>query len=308
MALLHLMQPLQLAKGFTLVAVYVNHGLRPAETGKEEERVRSACDNLGVVFETVSVDVAAHAASAKKSLEHAARDLRYAALRNTKENHGATLIAVAHTADDQAEGVLLRLLRGSGLKGLSGMTERSADIIRPLLSVEKETLLSYLHEKNISYCLDSSNTDMRFLRNRIRHKLIPFLEEEFDKGICNALRKTADSLTDDEVFLDDLAERSLQDVILKDKEEDMSVSLALDRHALAGLPASLQRRIIEKILWKTGCNAKYDYIIKIVHAVRSGTPGTELHLHRGLRVGIHRDRLEFVYPEGKIPWRGKLFN
>ena len=112
--------------------------------------VRSQCYALGVMFQSATVDVSQYAEKTKKSLEHAARDLRYEILRNYKEKHNASLLAVAHTADDQSEEILLRLLRGSGRKGLSGMSARSGDIIRPLLSVEKETLLKYLHEKHIS--------------------------------------------------------------------------------------------------------------------------------------------------------------
>lgn len=308
MALLHIMHPLQSEKGFTLVAVYVDHGLRPVEADKEHQLVRVQCKAMGIKFESVSLDVRKHAEKTKKSLEHAARDLRYKALRKSKEKNGATLIAVAHTADDQAEEILLRLLRGSGRKGLAGMAERAADIIRPVLSVEKETLLEYLQEKNIPYCLDSSNEDMRFLRNRIRHKLIPFLEKEFDHGVRHALRKTAESLAADELFLDKLAEESLHDVVLSTQEEEKGgCRIILDRQALRDLPIALQRRSIEKILWKTGCYAKYDYIIKIVDAARHGTTGTELHLSRGLRVGIQREYVEFVYPKGKTVWRGKLY-
>lgn len=309
MALLYLMDPLQLEKGFSLVAVYVNHGLRPGEAEKEEELVRSQCGELGVDFESVHVDVISYAGKEKKSLEHAARDLRYAALQNCKKNHGAALIAVAHTADDQAEEVLLRLLRGSGRKGVAGMSERSSDIIRPLLTLEKETLLKYLQEKEIKYCFDSSNADMRFLRNRIRHKLVPYLEKEFDSGIRKALCKTADSLAEDEKYFDELAEEALQVVILShDQNEKDRNKLVMDRHAFTNLSSALQRRVVEKILWKTGCQAKYDYIVKIVEAARQGMTGTELHLSRGLRAGIQRDYIEFLYPKGKTPWRGKLYN
>ena len=104
----------------------------------------------------------------------------------------AEWIAVGHTADDQAEEVVLRLLRGSGRKGLAGMNMRSKDIIRPLLRTSKQELVDWLQEKDIAFCLDSSNQSRKFLRNRVRNELLPYLSTQFDSGIKNALLKTAE--------------------------------------------------------------------------------------------------------------------
>lgn len=309
-ALLHLLLPLQIEGRLSIVAVYVNHGLRPEEAPLEEKLVRSMCADLNVGFENVAVDVREYSRQEKKSLEHAARDLRYEALQEIRKKYNGSVIAVAHTADDQVEEILIRLLRGSGRKGLSGMPVRVGHIIRPLLSEKKDTLLDYLEEKNIEFCQDSSNTDMRFLRNRVRHQLIPFLEKNFDKGIRNALPKTAETLAEDELFLDDLAEESLNKVLMVPDEEEGHGNLArlmLDRQEFVLLPSAIQRRVVEKMLWKAGCRAKYSHIVKIVEAALHGTTGSEIHLNRGLRVGVQRRFLEFVYPEGKTSWRGRLY-
>lgn len=308
-ALLHLLLPLKTELGVSLVAAYIDHGLRPQEADEEKRFVNIMCENIGIACDTIKVNVRDHAKQEKQSLEHAARELRYSALRKLKEEHKASLVAVAHTADDQAEEILIRLLRGSGRKGLSGMEARSNDIIRPLLSVEKETLLEYLKEKNIKYCVDSSNSDMRFLRNRVRHRLIPYLEENFDKGIRRALCKTADSLAEDENLLQDLTELALAQVlILPDNigKNDAPV-FRLDRIKFTELSVALQRRVVEKLLWKLESKAKYSHILQIVHAAHTGTTNTEIHLSRGLRVGVQREYLEFLYPKGHAPWRGKLY-
>lgn len=309
-ALLHVLQPLRREKGISLAASYIDHGLRPAEAEPEERFVRALCGELGVLFESARVDVRAHAGKNRISLEHAARDLRYEALRTIAGKHHASLIAVAHTADDQAEEVLIRLLRGSGMKGLSGMLARSGDIIRPLLSVDKDTILRYLEDKKQTWRLDSSNADETFVRNRVRHSLIPFLEESFEPGVRAALRKVADSLAQDEKLLDDLAAESFRQVVEEagGDGEALPEKLVVDRKKFVVLPVALRRRVVEKLLWRLRCPARYDHIVKVVEAAETGRTGSEIHLGGGLRVGVQREFLEFLYPLGRMPWRGKLYN
>jgi tRNA(Ile)-lysidine synthase len=308
-ALLHVLLPLRTEMGVSLVAAYINHGLRPAEAEQEESFVRSMCEDLGVSYDIARVNVREDAHRKKISLEHAARELRYQALREIAKKREASLIAVAHTADDQAEEILIRLLRGSGRKGVSGMQARSRDIIRPLLSVGKDALLRYLGEKNIPYCLDSSNNDMRFMRNRVRHKLIPFLEENFDRGIRASLCKTADSLAEDEQLLEELTAGALREVLVASDFEGgpPGPGILLDREKFARLSGALKRRTVEQLLWRLHCPASYSHIMRIIDAAATGKTGSEIHLSRGLRVGVQRNRLEFLYPRGQTSWRGRLY-
>ncbi|GAB4346302.1 MAG: hypothetical protein Kow0089_23610 [Desulfobulbaceae bacterium] len=310
MALLHLLLPWCRENEVRLSGAYIDHGLRPAENTIERELVRNVCEDNDVSFAHERIAVREYARERKISLEHAARDLRYGALRRIAREQGAQLIAVGHTADDQAEEILLRLLRGGGRKGLSGMRYRNGDIIRPLLEVERARLLEYLGEKNISYHLDSSNTDMRFLRNRVRHILLPLLEAKFESGIKNSLRKTASSLAEDEGLLEELTIKALDDVMLSSEPDEPGTGLRgidIDRQGLNSLHPALRRRVLEQLLWRLGCRARFDHIMKIVDASADGRTGSELHLSKGLRVGVLRDRLTFSYPRGRKPWRGRLF-
>lgn len=308
-ALLHVLATLRTPLDLGLIAVYVDHGLRPAETPDEGAYVKQSAAALGLDYEYVRVAAGEHAARAGLSLEHAARELRYEALRTVARQYGAACIAVAHTADDQAEEVLLRLIRGSGRKGLAGMRRRNRDLIRPFLETEKKVILSYLQDKNISYLQDSSNLDSRFLRNRVRHELLPFLEQRFDSGIRRSLRKTAASLAEDEALLAALTDACWDEVIAADdgNEEAATSRIVLDRKLFGRQPAALQRRLVEKILWRLGSRARYEHILRVVEAARQGRTGSELHLSRGLRVGVRREVLEFSYPRGRIPWRGRLY-
>ena len=312
MALLHLLAD-ACKRGnveLELTAVWVDHGLRPQETPAEEQTVRAATEQLGIPCITHQVDAASWSKEQKISLEHAARDLRYAALRNTAREVGAACIAVAHTADDQAEEILLRVLRGSGRQGVAGMQMRTRDLIRPLLNIDKSELLAWLTEQQIPFCLDSSNQDLRFLRNRVRHQLLPFLQEHFEQGIKKSLRKTADSLAVDEDLLAQFTAEAEQNTVKELSAEANSTgtgTLQLVRRPFCKLHPALQRRVVERLLWKIGGRAGYDHILLVIQAADSGRTNSELHLGQGLRVGVFRDRLEFSYPAGKKAWQGRLF-
>ncbi|HEB68536.1 MAG TPA: tRNA lysidine(34) synthetase TilS [Desulfobulbus sp.] len=308
MALLHILAFLQKELQYLPVAVYVDHGLRPDETDAEWACVGAAATALGLDCEYVPVDTEDLVRSRRISIEHAARELRYRALRRCARKYEASRIAVAHTADDQVEELLLRLLRGSGRKGLAGMRLQNRDIIRPLLTTTKERLTAWLVEHNLVFRQDSSNDDLRFSRNRIRHILLPLLEGDFDPGIRKALLKTAANLSEDEDYLELLVQEVWPQVIRVEAEAEGEPIHVLDRAAFAALHPCLQRRLVERLLWKLGSPARYQHIMAVLQAGSSGRTGSELHLSKGLRVGVARNVLEFSYPRGKRSWRGRLRN
>jgi tRNA(Ile)-lysidine synthase len=306
--LIHVLARLRDSLSLALVAVYVDHGLRPKESEAEIRLVRELTGHLDTEFRTLGVPVREHARTHRMSLEHAARDLRYAALRGVAADCGSSNIAVAHTADDQAEEILIRLLRGGGRMALSGMRVRREDLLRPFLHLEKYRILTYLKEMGLRFLDDSMNTDLRYLRNRVRHRLLPYLEENFDAGVRRALRKTADCLAEDESLLESLTEDALPKVVTCfPPPAGMPFRIELRRAVLVEMPRALQRRIIEKLLWQMGNRASYAHIRTIIDTARDGRTGSELHLSGGLRLGVQRDYLEFLFPEGRGPWRGRLY-
>ena len=310
MALLHIFAALRPSLSCSFVAAYIDHGLRPLETPAEKDCVHEAASRLGMEYDTLAVDVARRAMEGGLSLEQAARELRYQAFDVLADRWKTKCLAVAHTADDQAEELLLRLVRGGGRKALSGMRIRSANILRPLLATPKKLLLTYLAEHHIGFCHDSSNDDRRFLRNRIRHDLLPLLESDYDPGIRRALLKTAASLSEDEDLLASLLQASWDEVVECSNPGDaIDASAArylVRRKPFLALHSALQRRLVEELLWTMGAAARYEQIMAVVHAIRSGRSGSELHLSRGLRVQVARESLLFSYPRGKGSWRGRL--
>lgn len=301
MALLHLLAGLAGGQGISLVAAYVDHGLRPAESGQEAELVREQAGFLGVPCRTGMVPVQRYAGVHKLSIEHAARLLRYEFFEQVAVECGAMRIAVAHTADDQAEEVMLRLLRGTGRKGLAGMSSLSgAKVVRPLLAISKDELLRYLQDRRIPYLVDSSNLSPVYLRNRVRLQLLPYLEERYNPRIKETLRHTAAILQDEEEILEQLAQTAYARAVVEPAAESaLGRTAALLLHEFAREPRGIQRRILEAICWRLDSAPSFRIIESLLALAVHGTSGSRLHLAEGLRVSRESGRLLFCYPVGK---------
>ncbi|MEW6594746.1 MAG: tRNA lysidine(34) synthetase TilS [Thermodesulfobacteriota bacterium] len=300
LALWHLLLALAPAFRLTLIAAYADHGLRPAETAAEAQLVRDTAANAGMACETGVLPVREHARAEGLSLEHAGRELRYRFLREAAARHGASRIAVAHTADDQAEEVLLRLIRGAGRKGLSGMAYQAGEIIRPLLAIPKEEVLAYLRDRNITPCTDSSNADCRYLRNRVRLELLPWLERRCNPAIRRTLRQTATVLQDEETLLAALTTAAWEQVVTME-----AATLRLQRGELLAQPVAIQRRLLEQAVIHCGSTPSFRLIEQLLRLAMASEPG-RLHLARGLRVWRQDDALCLTHPQDRRRQRGDL--
>lgn len=185
--------------GLDPVAVHVDHGLREG-SDREADVVADAAARLGARFDARRVVVATGA-----NLEARARAARYDALERARVEHAATAVLVAHTADDQAETVLLNLLRGSGASGLAGMPARRGRIVRPLLGARRPELTAVCAERGLTPVSDPSNEDLAFRRNRIRHEVMPLLARVAGRDLTPLLVRQAEVLRTESDFLDDLA-------------------------------------------------------------------------------------------------------
>lgn len=300
MALWHLLLALAGKLRLTLIAAYADHGLRPAETAAEVRLVRENAAAAGMACEIGRLPVREHAKAAGLSLEHAGRELRYRFLRQVATRYGASRIAVGHTADDQAEELLLRLVRGTGRKGLSGMTPLAGDLTRPLLGVSKAELLDYLRDRNIAYCTDSSNTDRRYLRNRVRLELLPWLESHCNPAIRQTLRQTAAVLQDEEILLAELTAQAWEQVAA-----EAGAELRLACAGLLAQPVAIQRRVLEQAVIYCGSTPSFRLIEQLLRLMAADEPG-RLHLAQGLRAWRQGDILCFAHPQGRIRQRGDL--
>ncbi len=323
MALLHVLTRLAPILDIIPIAVYVNHGLRPDEAHGEKNLVAAEADRLGIDFFCGSVDVKGLAARQKLSIEHGARLLRYDFLEKTARECGAQKIGVAHTADDQAEEVLLRLIRGTARKGLSGMkTIRAGRIIRPFLRFPKSDLLDYLIKHSIPFQQDSSNRQNFYLRNRIRNELLPYLAEKYNPDIRQTLIRTANILQDEEELLETITEKAFAKIatlipeamaMLHEhggsplpNESSYPQGLQLNLELFTMQHPAIQRRLMEKCCWLMACEPRSRQIEHLLHLTKQNATGGSLHLADGLRVTKKEEQLNFAYPLGRGPFRGTL--
>ena len=304
MALLHLLARLALDLGVTLVVAHVDHGLRPAAARAEEALVLGAATALGLECQIAHFEVAVQAREQGLSLEEAARDLRYAFFEATATGHDAKKIVVAHTADDQAEEILLRLIRGAGRKALSGMTLlREGRIVRPFLPIAKARILSYLRDREIPFAIDSSNSDRRYLRNKIRLDLLPQLAK-INPNIKQALRQTASILRDEDAFLEAHAGQEYARLVHEGVGQGgptASVFCARFNEQ----PIAIRRRLVEKMLIYLGMKPGYRPIDSLVNLAVAPGRG-QLHLKSGLRAVREAGEIRLFYPCGKRAARGNL--
>ena len=227
--------------------LHVEHGLRGEEALADAELVRRFCEEKGLAFTCVHVDVNAYSQGNKLSTEEAARKLRYAALEGKAQELNVDFILTAHHSDDQAETVLLKLLRGAGTEGLSGMQVRSGKILRPLLLLTREHLENYCALQNINYCYDSSNDDLHYTRNKIRRELLPYLEKNFNPAIKKAVVQSAGILQEDDDCLNQMAQEKFQAIANCTDE-----GVILNVRKWQEVPAALRKRILRQAYFLAG--------------------------------------------------------
>jgi len=299
-ALLHILTAI--VSSDRLHALYVDHGLRPEEVKKEIAWLHTFCQSLHVPFTAASVSVQAFATKEHRSLEDAARILRYRKLQEFSTACGCTAIAIAHNSDDQVETFFIRLLRGSGLQGLTGMRYRKGNIIRPLLDITKKELQKYLHKQHLEWKEDSSNADSRFLRNRIRLNLLPSLEKDYTPSLRRQIIQLIDILHVDNNFLNSAAKECWKRNVTITEGDRPGITLSCRRFFKED-PA-LQRRTLERCCWQMKARPDYEQIDSVLQLMGRKDPGGELHLEKGLRVNRNGDELIFHYPLPKGQRRG----
>lgn len=266
---------LAVASDLEPIAVHVDHGLR-AGSGREADVVRAHAARLGVrtIAEQVTVD-------AGSNLEARARDARYVALRRAASDVAANGLLVGHTADDQAETVLLNLLRGAASSGLAAMPARQGDVFRPLLGLRRADTAELCARLRFAPVFDPMNDDRSFRRAWIRHELVPLLERGARRDIVAVLARQADVFREESVLLDELAMASWP------TSEDSDSPSA---RALAELPVALARRAVRR--WIGPPPPSFDEVERVLAVARGERLGTELAGHR--RVVRRRGRLELV--------------
>ncbi len=269
---------------------HVEHGLRGEEALRDQQLVQNFCRQYNLPFYAEHVQAADMARKQHLSTEDAARRLRYAVLRRYRAQLGADAIVTAHHLDDQAETVLLKLLRGAGIDGLSGMRVRSGDLIRPLLSLPKSLLEEYCTLCGIACAYDSTNADTVYTRNRVRLKLLPYLERNFNGAVVPALVRTASLLAQDADCLEQLAAQSY-----KQLARERAGSVTLDAAAFLQLAPALQGRVLRQAYFALGgTELSYERTQALVAMCARRTGGKCVQLPQGITACLNNKLLIFT--------------
>lgn len=305
--------------GIVLSAAHIHHGLRGAEADADEAFVQELCENLRVPLTVFRVDTAERQASAREGLEEAARELRYKALRGILSEGKADAITTAHTLDDQAETVMMKLLRGAWTEGLGGIspvvhpesedqrtsirrgaasglalptggtsTGSSSRFIRPLLGIRRTEVEAYLNMRGQAWRTDSTNANTAFTRNRIRHELMPTLRE-FNPGIDELLANLAEVARDEESHWQAELSRMLPHLVLPGKPVRGGgravgtivgeMACSVEIERLRGLDAGMRRRMVRAAARGLGTRLNFEETAKLLALAGFGG-------HRGMKGGI----------------------
>ncbi len=206
--MLHALNTLKKTLGFEIYCAHLNHCLRGDAADSDERFVVELCKGLDIPVFTKSVDVAALANEKKLTTEEAGRYVRYEFFRELSQKHKINKTATAHNKDDNAETVLMRIIRGTGTDGLKGIAYvREDGVIRPVLNISRADIEEYCRGNNLSYCTDATNSDNDYTRNKIRNQLLPFIEQNFNPNIKESLCRLSDNATEDADFLNSYAKR-----------------------------------------------------------------------------------------------------
>ena len=268
--------------------------LRGIESQNDATFVEDLCHRMGIDISIINLDLQKSMARAQGvSVQQLARQLRYEAFFRIARERGATKIAVGHTANDQAETVLMWMLRGSGTGGLGGMSPvRHPYVIRPLLGMSREEILTYLASRELGYRIDESNFQPKYFRNQLRLELIPVLKR-FNPNLIKGLSRQAEIVREDHNYLEQVAAKTLDEMTIFETEDRM----ILQRRSLRATPLAIRRRVIRLALLalaRMTYGPPFGTVEKILNHIVDGQSGSSVVSH-GVRVTREYDTIVFDY-------------
>lgn len=305
LCLLHLLLRLKSNLALTLTVAHLNHQLRGFASQTDEAFVKSIASQWQLPIFAQSQDVAKIASKQKQSLEEAARQTRYAFLNQVAATVGASKVAVGHQADDQAETVLMHFLRGTGLSGLRGMlplsplpnqldSETASDqpspqLIRPLLDISRLEIEAYCQKHGLSARHDASNDETIFLRNRLRHDLLPYLES-YNPNLRGLLQQTATIVAAEIELLEPQKKQAWQSILISETDDQLTLDLSAWLQLPLALKRATLRRTIKQLLGDLR-NIGFEHIETTIQTIEQGHTSTQACLPRQLVISRTYDTL-----------------
>lgn len=288
MALLFCLLEIRELIAFNIFIAHVNHGVRGEEARSDQVFVEKVARDLDLPYYTIDVSMEQYGKERGITAEEAGRELRYGFFREIARKHGGGKIAVAHNLNDQAETLLMRIMRGSGIDGLRGMSFKYDDIIRPILGISREEIEEYIEEKKIETVLDKTNLQPIYTRNKVRLELIPYVENNFNPNIIETLWRMSRIFHTDVDFLDQYTEEKYSNLLIKDENH----SIILDRNEFLKLHRAIQQRVIRNMILKINGSLQGIGEVHILAALKlfiGERTGKEIDLLNGLVARVSYD-------------------
>ena len=291
-------------RDWRLHLAHLNHGLRGTDSDHDARFVTDLAERHGWEVTIDHRPVRERAKQSGGTLEETARNERYDFFERVLTNQNAQVIATAHHADDNVETVWHRLIRGTGIRGLSGIPAirplrkgQPYRLIRPLLNVRRADILAYLDERGMTYCHDHTNEVTEFTRNRIRNELIPKLEQDYNPSVADAVLRLAEQARRLNEFVQRAVDEKFPTMLIGERGAEHPTEITLNATALLREPQALQTELIRRAIANLGIGEKkltFGHLLAIVELVEKNVSGKRLELPGGLTVEYGRKTLRLV--------------
>ncbi|MEG1409242.1 MAG: tRNA lysidine(34) synthetase TilS [Terrisporobacter sp.] len=314
-SLLHVLKQLESEYDISIYAAHLNHQIRGIEAQKDVMYISRLCDSLGVKLFVKSINVPAYCKENGLSIEEGARKLRYEMFYEIKQKTKSNKIAIGHNLNDQAETILMRMMRGTGLQGLRGIEYKRDDtIIRPILDIERSSIEKYCDEHELNPRIDSTNLENIYTRNKIRLELIPYMQENFNNNVVESICRMGNNLKLDSEYIEQEGINKFNEVAKLNNNEEVEISLDkyIDLHK--AIKSRIIRNSIKYILGDTNF-VDQKHIEDIIELEEDTKINKKIVLPRGLFVyrnknnilltnkEITYEEIEFCY---KVPKEGVI--
>ena len=286
--LFHNLRKLRETLSFNLYASHINHMYRGKDAMHDEEFARKLCDKYGIILFVKQKNATEYAKELKVTEEEAGRVLRYDFFKENLKEVGGGKVALAHNLNDQAETVLQRIIRGTGIDGLSAMSFQMDNLIRPMLNISRNEIMNYLHENNYDYCIDITNTQDIYGRNKIRLNLIPYLEQNFNPNIQSSLYRMSETMGRDKKIIEKYVEVKFAKALKEKSDLRVVMDLIMLKSLDIGEMGRIIRRGIEELKGNT-VNVEMKHIDSAISLISSRKTGKKINLTDGFTIEISYD-------------------
>lgn len=290
LCLLSLLNSLKDKYELRLIVVHINHSLRE-EADFEENYVKEIATKLNLNFFSKKVDINMLSKERKCSTEEVARNVRYEFFREVLEKTNSNKIAVAHNKNDNAETVLMNIIRGSGNTGVRGIDNKNNDIIRPLICIVRDEIEKYCEEKSLTTMIDKTNFETVYTRNKVRNLVIPMLKE-INPDIIESLNRFSEIVRDEEEFIEDYAEEVYNKIVIHNEDE-----LYIEKDEFLKLKVGLKRRILRMAIYEFNKSLKdvsFKTVNNAIDEIEHSQNGNIIKIVPGVKIFAQYNKLKFI--------------